>query len=195
MKTLHMDPRRVFANGGEAAQNLDEVLAEAGMRTAKPIHAATKPPAAVLPQLKLPMRTLKPPEVAAPVFDDWQRQAAEGKRTVRNRTLPQTGFKKYIVFAVVAIAMAAMFTAAQFLPPPDWLFPRTGTLVIESNPQGVPVFVNGSQQGVTPLTVKVAGGRHEVELRGPGKPRIFNVFVSRGDRVAQYVEFPSRPDR
>ena len=66
--------------------------------------------------------------------------------------------------------------------------------VIESNPQGVPVFVNGTQQGVTPLSLKVAGGRHEVELRGPGKPRIFNVFVSRGYRVAQYVEFPSRPD-
>ena len=70
------------------------------------------------------------------------------------------------------------------------MFSRTGTLVIESNPQGVEVLVNGKAQGVTPLTLKVQAGRHEVELRGAGKPKIFNVFVSRGDRVAQYVEFP-----
>jgi hypothetical protein len=59
----------------------------------------------------------------------------------------------------------------------------------------VPVLVNGSLQGETPLTLRVEAGRHEVELRGPGQPKIFNVFVTRGDRVAQYVEFPSRPRR
>ena len=90
--------------------------------------------------------------------------------------------------------LTAAFTAAQYIPAPDWLFSTTGTLVVESNPQGVPVLVNGTQQGVTPLTLKVERGRHEVELRGPGKPKIFKVFVSRGDRVAQYVEFPRRDE-
>jgi hypothetical protein len=33
---------------------------------------------------------------------------------------------------------------------------------------------------------------HEVELHGPGKPKIFKVHVTRGDRVARYVEFPGR---
>jgi hypothetical protein len=94
--------------------------------------------------------------------------------------------------AILAVAMTAAFTAAQYIPSPDWLFSRTGTLVIESNPLGVEVLINGKPQGVTPLTLKVEAGRHEVELRGSGKPKIFNVYVSRGDRVAQYVEFPAR---
>ena len=91
----------------------------------------------------------------------------------------------------VIIMMTVMFTAAQFIPVPDWLYSRSGTLVVESNPQGVQVLINGKLHGVTPLTLKVEGGLHEVELRGPGKPKIFKVFVSRGDRVAQYVEFPT----
>jgi hypothetical protein len=204
MKALHLDPRRVFANAGEAARNLDEVIAEAGLRPAavavetpqaKSFQAAIVPPPVAPPKQQPPVAAVRPPAVASLAPDDWQRQAAGGINPVRTRTVPPSRFKKYILSAVVAAAMAGMFTAAQFLPPPDWLFARTGTLVIESNPQGVPVFVNGNQQGVTPLTLKVAGGRHEVELRGPGKPRIFNVFVSRGDRVAQYVEFPSHPTR
>ena len=72
------------------------------------------------------------------------------------------------------------------------MFANTGTLVIESNPQGVKVSVNGKPQGVTPLTLKVESGIHEVELHGPGKPKIFKVHVTRGDRVAQYIEFPGR---
>jgi PEGA domain len=87
--------------------------------------------------------------------------------------------------------MTGMFALAQFVPAPEWLFSRSGTLVIESNPQGVQVLVNGKMHGITPMTLKVEVGLHEVELRGPGKPRIFKVFVSRGDRVAQYVEFPT----
>jgi len=52
--------------------------------------------------------------------------------------------------------------------------------------------VNGKPQGVTPLTLKVEAGIHEVELYGPGKPKIFKVHVTRGDRVAQYIEFLAR---
>ena len=101
------------------------------------------------------------------------------------------GFRKFMPIAALMILMTGAFTAAQFIPAPDWLFSQTGTLVIESNPQGVQVLVNGEVQGVTPLTLKVESGRHEVELRH-GRAKIFNVFVSRGDRVAQYVEFPAR---
>ena len=86
--------------------------------------------------------------------------------------------------------MTGAFTAAQFIPAPDWMFSKAGTLVIESNPQGVKVSVNGKPQGVTPLTLKVESGIHEVELHGPGRPKIFKVHVTRGDRVAQFVEFP-----
>ena len=115
--------------------------------------------------------------------------------TTRHRPSMPVGpnFTKFLRIAFLAILLTAAFTAAQYIPAPEWLFSTTGTLVIESNPQGVPVFVNGTEQGATPLTLKVERGTHEVELRGPGKPKVFRVFVARGDRVAQYVEFP--PER
>jgi hypothetical protein len=92
--------------------------------------------------------------------------------------------------AVMIGLMTAAFTAAQYVPAPEWMLGNSGTLVIESNPQGIKVSVNGAPQGVTPLTLKVESGIHEVEMHGSGKPRLFKVHVTRGDRVAQYVEFP-----
>ena len=109
--------------------------------------------------------------------------AAPG-RSVRN------DIKRYVYIGAVMLMMIAAFAGAQYVPAPEWLFSQTGTLVIESNPQGVEVLVNGKAQGVTPLTLKVESGRHEVELRN-GRSKIFNVYVSKGDRVAQYVEFPT----
>ena len=102
------------------------------------------------------------------------------------------GFRKFLVAAAMIAGMTAAFTAAQFIPAPDWMFSNNGTLVVESSPQGIKVSVNGKPQGVTPLTLKVESGIHEVELHGPGKPKIFKVHVTRGDRVAQYVEFTGR---
>ena len=107
----------------------------------------------------------------------------------RPRAPISAGFRKLLWAAALVLLMTCAFTAAQFIRPPEWLFSNTGTLVIESNPQGVAVDVNGTAHGVTPLTLKVEAGVHEVELHGPGKPRIFKVHVTRGDRVAQYIEF------
>jgi hypothetical protein len=38
--------------------------------------------------------------------------------------------------------------------------------------------VNGKPQGVTPLTLKVESGIHEVELHGPGKPKLFKAAAN-----------------
>jgi hypothetical protein len=100
------------------------------------------------------------------------------------------GLKKFVLVAAMIGMMTIAFTAAQYVPAPEWMFGNSGTLVIESNPPGVKVSVNGASQGVTPLTLKVESGLHEVEMHGPGRPKVFKVHVTRGDRVAQYVEFP-----
>jgi hypothetical protein len=93
---------------------------------------------------------------------------------------------------VLGVFMAGAFTAAQYIPPPAKLFSTTGELVVETKPDGVELLVDGQKQGVTPLTLKLKAGSHQVELRGMGKPRVFNVFVTKGDRVSQYIEFPAR---
>jgi len=214
LKALHMDTRRVFIHAGEASKALDEALAEAGIRPMRkdieplgggrigatllrpppnfrPMEAPPSPPvpASTLPKLA-PLITKPPVPAAKPRRDvDARQYAQQGYTMVTQRTPVSAGFRKFIWGAGLVLLMTTAFTGAQFIRPPEWLFSNTGTLVIESNPQGVAVNVNGKPHGVTPLTLKVEAGLHEVELHGPGKPRIFKVHVTRGDRVAQFIEF------
>jgi len=44
----------------------------------------------------------------------------------------------------------------------------TGTLVVDSTPQGAEVYINGAYQGRTPLRLSLNDGTYEVELRLPG---------------------------
>jgi len=212
LKALHMDQRRVFVNAAEALQGFNDAMREAGLRPA-PRDLHLEPGPAARSDGALPFKTpflntptgvpVPPPKPAPPALqplkpkrDAWQAHDVD-QRTFRPGGTPiaakpvRPGFRKFLLIAGSLILMTGAFSAAQFIPAPDWLFSKTGTLVIESNPQGVQVLVNGKAQGVTPLTLKVESGRHEVELRH-GRAKIFNVYVSRGDRVAQYVEFPTK---
>jgi hypothetical protein len=221
LRALHMDPRRVFVHAGEASKALDEAMTEAGLRPSvqefaalagrravatafktpipnNPVGAAA-PLQSIAPPVARPAPTVKPPvEVPVPKRDVWQvhdvdqrTYVSEGSTVATSRKPVSTGLRRFLLAAAMIAAMTGAFTAAQFIPAPDWMFSKSGTLVIETSPPGVKVSVNGSPQGVTPLTLKVESGIHEVELQGPGKPKIFKVHVTRGDRVAQYVEFPS----
>jgi len=204
-----MDPRRLFVHAGEAAQALTDAMNEASVRTSprdldlqqsRPSKITVqKPPvqkttaAAAAPAAPV-VKTV--PQARAPKQDVWQAHDVDprsyttyGATVAEDRKRMPAGLKTFLLVAGVVGLMSGAFTAAQFIPAPDWLFGTTGTLVIESSPEGVKVFVNGMPQGVTPLTLKVESGMHEVELQGPGKPKIFKVHVTRGDRVAQYIEF------
>lgn len=213
LKALHMDPRRVFVHAGEASQAFTEALNEAGLRPSprdldlqqsRPLRLAPPKPAPA-PQKPVVTSAEKtaPAVKAAPARtqkrDVWQAHdvdphvyATRGAAMATLREPVSAPLKKFLLVAVVIGLMTVAFTAAQFVPAPAWMFSDTGTLVIESSPDGVKVSVNGKPQGVTPLTLRVESGMHEVELHGPGKPRIFKVHVTRGDRVAQYIEFPGR---
>jgi serine/threonine protein kinase len=217
LRALHLDSRRVFVHAGEASEALRDAVTEAGLRptpdglqlqakgqrsTASPKMSQPKaePPAPPPPKpstsptiaMKPAVAPPKPRREVRPVPEaEPQMYSAADQKVPLVRVSLSPGFKKLLKVTIFVLLMTSAFTAAQFVPAPEWLFSTTGTLVVESTPQGVEVFVNGKSHGVTPLTLKVEGGRHEVELRGPGKPKVFNVFVSRGDRVAQYVEFPT----
>ena len=214
LRALHMDPRRVFVHAGEASQALTEAMKEGGLkpapgdlelqqsrtlRLAQP--ASPKPPAppkAITVAVAKPgVHVVKASPAPTKKRDVWQAHdvdqrtyAPQGTTVVAGRRPMSGGFRKLLLLAAMMALMTGAFTAAQYIPAPEWMFSKAGTLVIESNPQGVKVSVNGKPQGVTPLTLKVESGMHEVEMHGPGRPKIFKVHVTRGDRVAQFVEFP-----
>ena len=211
LRALHMDPRRVFVHAGEASQALTDAMNEVGLRPsprdldlqqsrsikiAAPKPPASKPAAAAPsapPAVKIATQPRPPKQDVWQAHDvDPRVYAPQSSTVVRERKPMSSAWKKFLLAAIVITLMTGAFTAAQFIPSPDWLFGNTGTLVIESSPDGIKVSVNGTPQGVTPLTLKVESGIHEVELQGPGKPKIFKVHVTRGDRVAQYIEFLGR---
>jgi hypothetical protein len=167
----------------------------ASTRPVSPPPQLAAPATATLPRLQ-PSTAKAPAPIAKPRRDAWQAHDVDPRQldwqpaaASIQRGPAHGGFRKFLWMAALMLTMTCAFTAAQYVPPPEWLFSKTGTLVIESNPQGVAVLVNGHPHGITPLTLKVEAGVHEVELRGPGKPKMFKVHVTRGDRVAQYIEF------
>jgi hypothetical protein len=216
LKALHMDPRRLFVHAGEALQALTEAMNEAGLRPsprdldlhpsrslkmAVPAAAVAAPPRAIASPITAKAAPVTKSSVAAPApqRDVWRADdvdphayVARGATYAAARKPMSSAFKKFALIAGMMALMTGAFTAAQFIPAPDWMFSNTGTLVVESSPQGIKVSVNGKPQGVTPLTLKVESGIHEVELHGPGRPKVFKVHVTRGDRVAQYIEFSPR---
>jgi hypothetical protein len=206
MKALHMDLRRTFVTAIEAEHALEEAMAESGVRPtpSEADIAFMTPrrtgPAIVMKQQAPATVTVPVAPQRAPVKQTMAPHAETRTHTVYNGTVAQPSrvsrgggrTKRMFRLGVLGALMAGAFTAAQYIPPPAKLFSTTGTLVVETKPDGVELRVDGEKQGVTPLTLKLKAGRHEVELRGSGAPRVFNVFITKGDRVSQYIEFPTR---
>jgi hypothetical protein len=71
--------------------------------------------------------------------------------------------------------------------------PQLGTLLVQSSPAGVEVFVDGVSRGMTPASVSVPAGSHILELRGRGVPRVIPLQVPAGGQVSQYLEFVDTP--
>jgi hypothetical protein len=70
----------------------------------------------------------------------------------------------------------------------------SGTLVVQSNPAGVQVVVDGVERGQTPARLSVTPGAHILELRGRGVPRVIPFNVAAGAEVSQYLEFANTPE-
>jgi serine/threonine protein kinase len=66
----------------------------------------------------------------------------------------------------------------------------TGTLNVTTNPAGAEVRVDGQAAGVTPLTLTLKAGPHNIELRGGGEPRTVPVTITAGTQATQYLELP-----
>jgi hypothetical protein len=89
-----------------------------------------------------------------------------------------------VVLSTVGVVNARKYFAAA---------PASGTsgmFTINSNPPGAQVVVDGQASGVTPLTLTLTAGAHNVELRGAGEPRTIPVNITAGTQVSQYIELP-----
>lgn len=108
-------------------------------------------------------------------------------RPARKGLAPKKWLAVAAVLAVVATAGLVSFKYAM-----GDAAPEMATLSVHSNPSGVPVFVDGVERGVTPVTVTLAPGAHILELRR-GVPRVIPLTLAAGAEVSQYLEFSEAP--
>jgi serine/threonine protein kinase len=112
------------------------------------------------------------------------------------RRFPKIKISKKAVLvaaALVVITTAGVF-ASRFVSAGGAPAPSTGTLVVQSNPAGVQVFIDGVDRGLTPARLSVTPGAHILELRGRGVPRVIPLNVTAGAEVSQYLEFANTPE-
>jgi tetratricopeptide (TPR) repeat protein len=70
-----------------------------------------------------------------------------------------------------------------------------GTLVLDTNVDGVEVWVDGRLLGTAPGEIQIAGGLHDVELRAPGvEPTRFPLQLAAGQRIERTVELIPLPE-
>ena len=97
-----------------------------------------------------------------------------------------------LFIALIGLGGAAVF-ASRVLSGTGAAPGTMGTLVVQSNPAGVQIFVDGVSRGMTPARLSVTAGAHILELRGRGVPRVIPVQVAPGGQVSQYLEFADTP--
>ena len=65
--------------------------------------------------------------------------------------------------------------------------PATGSLVVESDPQGAEVVINAVVRGLTPLTLTLPTGTHPVVVRRGTNVKQLNVEIAGGDAKSYHV--------
>ncbi len=92
--------------------------------------------------------------------------------------------------AVAAAILVAVITAGVFAVRSYATAPLTGVLVVNTNPDGVDVYIDGKKRGSTPITMELPTGDHKLELALGEQTRAIPVKITTGGQVAQFVEWP-----
>lgn len=123
------------------------------------------------------------PEIAEPaaLVPSSHRSPAVTGRWMRDWRFAAAGL------AIVTLALTVVAAGRLLVPTP----PATGVLIVNTVPAGAAALVDGTAVGATPLTLTLAAGRHTIELRGNGAPRVLMVTMAPGAQVEQYIELPA----
>jgi hypothetical protein len=99
---------------------------------------------------------------------------------------------------VLALLAVAVFQTLALL----WLWNRApaaarvgqGELVVQTRPVAARVSVDGTERGVTPITIPLPAGAHVLEVQvGKSEPRVIPLTIQSGVQTAQYIELQSVP--
>jgi hypothetical protein len=148
------------------------------------VPATLPAPAAAAPKVEVTMPRLPGPS-SAPLREGEDAEPVKPKKPAAPRN-------KMIAAGVVLLAVLSggALAARHFLMPSAGAT-ATGTLVVNTNPSGVAVVIDGSPRGATPLTASLAPGAHTLELViTETERRTIPVTITAGGQVSQFFELP-----
>ncbi len=189
-------PRLVEAPKVSRPTLIEAPAAEASEATEAPEteHALLAPIAAAVSVA--PPRSVEPPSWAAVItptvpidfaqFAQFAQEEPTVPKVMRPRRWPRLVASAAVVLAI--LSGAALAGRRYFVSHAAGL--ATGTLMINTNPGGAQVVVDGQPRGVSPITLTLGAGTHVVELRGEGDPRSIPITIAAGAQLAQYVDLP-----
>jgi hypothetical protein len=99
--------------------------------------------------------------------------------------------RRWVAAALVVVSLATAGVVAgrsYFTPAASAAVP--GTLIVNTDPPGVPVAIDGKQHGETPVTLELPAGSHVLTLLTEGSPRTIPLTITAGATVSQFVEVP-----
>lgn len=149
---------------------------------AVPAAPVPVPPAA-------PVRTYVAPEPAAAIDEPAEPEHEDAETPMPT---PAAWSRQWTIAAAIVLIAAttgATLFGRRYLSPAETT-PKTGTLVIGTNPDGVAVLVDGQSRGKTPLTLALTPGAHGIELVTETEHRKTTVTIVAGGQVQQFLELP-----
>ena len=90
-----------------------------------------------------------------------------------------------VVAATTGVLFAARSRLSPAVPPMT-----TGTMVVNTDPPGADVMVDGTPRGKSPITLSLPAGAHTLVVQGHGDARTIPVTITAGAEVSQYLDLP-----
>jgi PEGA domain len=91
---------------------------------------------------------------------------------------------------VVALTSGGVLAARRYFSSPTETVPTTGTVVVNTEPAGAAVVIDGEAHGMTPATATLKPGPHTIELSKDGVRRTMTVNVTANQQLSQFIEMP-----
>ena len=91
---------------------------------------------------------------------------------------------------VVALTSGGVMAARRYLATPAAVTPATGTVVVNTEPAGAAVVIDGQAHGTTPVTVTLNAGPHTIDLSSGAARRTMTLNVTANAQLSQFIEMP-----
>jgi hypothetical protein len=173
----------------------------------KVVAALMAPPSTRADPAPMPASELRNEPAAPPV--QWESDASPAEAAPPEQELEALPWKvkrwsispaAFVRPALVLVLLLAVAAAAAVYAPRIWdlVFNEertSGQLIVDSEPMGSSVSVDGRFLGLTPLTTTLRAGAHRLEVQNGGALQSKTIQVEARKRVTERLEFPGSQDR